>query len=74
MLGGITTGSPLVCRVGFKPTSTIALPQLSVRKDLEETERTGARGRELALGLFSFDGYSQELVDFLSGDGSLSEC
>jgi hypothetical protein len=35
LIGGITTGMPLVFRVGFKPTSTIAKPQQSVRKDLE---------------------------------------
>jgi chorismate synthase len=38
MIGGVTTGMPLVCRVGFKPTSTITLPQQSVRKSLEEIE------------------------------------
>lgn len=36
LLGGITTGAPLVFRVGFKPTSTINKPQQSVRKNLEE--------------------------------------
>jgi chorismate synthase len=36
LLGGITTGKPIVFRVGFKPTSTINLPQDSVRKNLEE--------------------------------------
>ena len=45
MLGGITTGMPLVCRVGFKPTSTIALPQPSVRKNLEEIEFQLKKGR-----------------------------
>ena len=45
LLGGITTGMPLVCRVGFKPTSTIALPQDSVRKDFEEIEFTLKKGR-----------------------------
>ena len=45
LLGGITTGSPLVCRVGFKPTSTIAKPQQSVRKNLEEIEFQLAQGR-----------------------------
>jgi chorismate synthase len=45
LLGGITTGMPVVCRVGFKPTSTIALPQLSVRKDLEEIEFRLRKGR-----------------------------
>ena len=38
MLGGITTGMPLVARVGFKPTSTITHQQKSVRKNLEETD------------------------------------
>ncbi len=45
LLGGITTGMPLVCRVRFKPTSTIALPQDSVRKDFEEIEFTLKKGR-----------------------------
>ncbi|GIK59023.1 MAG: chorismate synthase [Chloroflexi bacterium] len=36
LIGGVTTGMPLVCRVGFKPTSTIHKPQQSVRKNLEE--------------------------------------
>ncbi|MGC9520779.1 MAG: chorismate synthase [Anaerolineae bacterium] len=45
MLGGITTGMPLVCRVGFKPTSSILKPQRSVRKDLEEIEFRLLRGR-----------------------------
>lgn len=45
LLGGITTGLPLVCRVGFKPTSTIIKPQQSVRKNLEEIEFTVQQGR-----------------------------
>ena len=45
LLGGITTGSPLVFRVGFKPTATIARPQDSVRKDLTETEFRLRKGR-----------------------------
>ena len=45
LLGGITTGMPLVCRVGFKPTSTIALPQDSVRKNFEEIEYNLKKGR-----------------------------
>jgi chorismate synthase len=45
LLGGITTGMPLVCRVGFKPTSTIAKPQPSVRKNLEEIEFELKKGR-----------------------------
>ncbi|RME72386.1 MAG: chorismate synthase, partial [Chloroflexi bacterium] len=45
LIGGITTGQPLVCRVGFKPTSTITLPQQSVRKNLEEIAFQVRQGR-----------------------------
>ena len=45
LLGGITTGMPVVCRVGFKPTSTINLPQQSVRKNMEEIEFELKKGR-----------------------------
>jgi len=45
LIGGVATGNPLVFRVGFKPTSTIALPQPSVRKNLEEIEFELQKGR-----------------------------
>lgn len=45
LIGGITTGMPIVCRVGFKPTSTIVKPQLSVRKNLEEIDFELKKGR-----------------------------
>ena len=45
LLGGITTGMPVVCRVGFKPTSTIVKPQLSVRKNLEDVDFMLKKGR-----------------------------
>lgn len=45
LIGGITTGMPLVCRVGFKPTSTIVKPQQSVRKDLTEIDFLLDKGR-----------------------------
>lgn len=45
LLGGITTGMPLVCRVGFKPTSTINIKQESVRKNLEEIDFELKKGR-----------------------------
>ena len=45
LLGGVTTGMPLVCKVGFKPTSTINKPQQSVQKNLEEIEFTLEQGR-----------------------------
>ena len=45
MLGGITTGRPLVARVAFKPTSTITKPQQSVRKDLSEIDYQLDKGR-----------------------------
>lgn len=38
MLGGITTGAPLVASVGFKPTATIQHQQESVRKDFSEVD------------------------------------
>ena len=45
LIGGITTGMPLVFRTGFKPTSTINQPQQSVRKNLEEIEFSLEKGR-----------------------------
>lgn len=45
LIGGITTGMPLVLRVAFKPTSSITLPQQSVRKNLEEIDFELAKGR-----------------------------
>ena len=45
LLGGITTGMPLVAKVSFKPTSTINLPQDSVRKDLSEVDFELSKGR-----------------------------
>ena len=45
LIGGITTGMPLVLRVGFKPTSTINKPQESIRKNYEEIEFELEKGR-----------------------------
>jgi chorismate synthase len=45
LIGGMTTGMPLLLRVGFKPTSTIVKPQQSVRKNLEEVEFLLRKGR-----------------------------
>lgn len=45
LIGGITTGMPLVCRVGFKPTSTINKPQKSVQKNLTEMDFSLEKGR-----------------------------
>jgi chorismate synthase len=45
LLGGITTGNPLVARVSFKPTSSIVLPQESVRKNLDEIDFELGKGR-----------------------------
>jgi chorismate synthase len=41
----MTTGMPLVLRVGFKPTSTINKPQKSVRKNLQEIDFELKKGR-----------------------------
>lgn len=45
LIGGMTTGMPLVFRVGFKPTSTINKPQQSVTKDLTEIDFELEKGR-----------------------------
>jgi chorismate synthase len=45
LIGGVTTGMPLVCRVGFKPTSTIVKTQQSVQKNLEEIDFLLDKGR-----------------------------
>ncbi|MCY3658346.1 MAG: chorismate synthase [Caldilineaceae bacterium] len=45
LLGGVTTGGPLSFRVGFKPTSSIALPQQSVTKGLDEIDFQLQQGR-----------------------------
>lgn len=45
LLGGITTGHPLVARVGFKPTSSIRATQESIRKDFEEIDFAMEKGR-----------------------------
>ena len=45
LIGGISSGAPLIFRVGFKPTSTITLPQKSVRKNLDEIDFQLEKGR-----------------------------
>ena len=45
LLGGITTGNPLIARVSFKPTSSIVQPQESVRKNLAEIDFELGKGR-----------------------------
>ena len=45
LIGGITTGNPIVARVSFKPTRSIARPQQSVRKNLAEIAFELRKGR-----------------------------
>jgi chorismate synthase len=44
MLGGISSGEPIVCRVAVKPTSSLPRPQQTVTRDAEPTE-IATRGR-----------------------------
>jgi chorismate synthase len=44
MLGGISSGEPIVCRVAVKPTSSLPRPQPTVTRDAEPTE-IAVRGR-----------------------------
>jgi chorismate synthase len=44
MLGGISSGEPIVCRVAIKPTSSLPRPQPTVTRDAEPTE-IATRGR-----------------------------
>lgn len=44
MLGGISSGEPIVCRVAIKPTSSLSKPQKTVTRSGEPTE-IATRGR-----------------------------
>jgi chorismate synthase len=44
MLGGISSGEPIICRVALKPTSSLPRPQKTVTKSGEATEVT-VKGR-----------------------------
>jgi len=44
MLGGISSGEPIVCRVAIKPTSSLPRPQPTVTRDAEPAE-IATRGR-----------------------------
>lgn len=45
ILGGITTGAPVVCRVAMKPTASVALPQETLDLKTGKTETLVITGR-----------------------------
>ena len=52
ILGGLSTGGPIVARIAFKPTSTIRLPRRTIDwRGLEETETTGGGRHDPAIAV-----------------------
>lgn len=45
ILGGITSGMPLLCRIGFKPTPSIGIEQKSVNLETKEPASIAITGR-----------------------------
>ena len=45
ILGGVSTGNPIVCRLAVKPTSSITKPQKSVHLKTKEEVRLTITGR-----------------------------
>jgi chorismate synthase len=45
ILGGISTGSPIICRISVKPTPSISMPQRTVDLSTGEAAEIEIRGR-----------------------------
>jgi len=45
VLGGVTSGMPVIARVAFKPTPSIAITQDTINLDTKENERLSIKGR-----------------------------
>ena len=57
MLGGISSGEPIVCRVAIKPTSSLPRPQRTVTRTGEPTEiATRGPARSVSVAALRADG------------------
>src|SRR5262249_1580189 len=73
MLGGISTGMPIVCRVAVKPTSSLPQPQRTVTKSGEPTE-IATRGRHDPCLLPRFVVMGEAMVALVLVDHWLRQC